>query len=499
MAIRVDFSKPCGRMKPMHGVNNVPQVPFNCAEMDLFESLKKAGIPYSRLHDTGGDYGGTHYVDIPNVFPDFSADPDDPKSYDFAFTDRLIGEIVKYGMEPFYRLGVSIENFQYIRAYNIIPPPDNEKWARICAGIIRHYTKGWADGYQYKITYWEIWNEPDNMPDAADNPMWKGTAEEYFRLYETASNYLKREFPELKIGGYASCGFYALSNADYSETAHSSSRVEYFVEFFHDFMKYISSPEHRSPLDFFSFHSYAGAEENAMYARYVREKLDRYGFKDTEIIFNEWNAGRNLRGTLQDAAGITAMMCALQNSPIDACMYYDAQLISSYCGIFNPVNRTLFKGYYAFYAFNKLYQLKDQVSAEWDDTGLYLAAAYADGRGAVLISNLTGEDREIELILTGADGETERMLGNADGETERMLESADGETERMPAGTDGKPEQAAVVISVLDEKHDLEEIECPERNGGAYRLAVPAYAVLLAEINAQVGNSFVVGQPKAEL
>ena len=49
------------------------------------------------------------------------------------------------------------------------PPKDYAKWARICEHIITHYTEGWADGFNYKITYWEIWNEPENIQ------MWQGT------------------------------------------------------------------------------------------------------------------------------------------------------------------------------------------------------------------------------------------------------------------------------------------------------------------------------------
>ena len=38
------------------------------------------------MHDVCGPYGGLNYVDIPNVFKDFSADESDPKSYDSATT-----------------------------------------------------------------------------------------------------------------------------------------------------------------------------------------------------------------------------------------------------------------------------------------------------------------------------------------------------------------------------------------------------------------------------
>ncbi|MBQ6472765.1 MAG: hypothetical protein IJJ33_12340 [Victivallales bacterium] len=44
--------------------------------------LADAGIPFVRTHDTGGAFGGAHLVDTTNVFPNFSADPSDPDSYD---------------------------------------------------------------------------------------------------------------------------------------------------------------------------------------------------------------------------------------------------------------------------------------------------------------------------------------------------------------------------------------------------------------------------------
>jgi len=113
-----------------------------------------------------------------NIFRDFSADPENPDSYDFAFTDKLLAEITEQGTEPFYRLGATIENSHRIKAYHIFPPKDNLKWAKICEGIIKHYNHGFANGFHYGIKYWEIWNEPDNERNIEDNPMWKGTKEQ---------------------------------------------------------------------------------------------------------------------------------------------------------------------------------------------------------------------------------------------------------------------------------------------------------------------------------
>ncbi len=383
MNIKVDFSKSCGKIKPMHAVNNMPTAPKNSGGWD--EKMTAAHIPYGRLHDTGGAFGGARYVDIPNVFPDFDADENDPASYDFAFTDYLLSRMVKAGVKPYYRLGVTIENYVDIKAYRIYPPKDYAKWARICEHIIRHYNEGWADGYHYGIEYWEIWNEPDNYPDINENQMWRGTMEEYFGLYETAAAHLKKCFPHLKIGGYASCGFYAMGNVDVSNIAHSSSRTDYFIEFFIKFLEYIS--ERKLPLDFFGWHSYAGIEDNLKFAFFPREQLDRFGYTDCEIHLNEWNPGIAQRGKLRDASNILSMMIALHDTPTDMCMYYDSRYWSSYCGYVNPIGLSPFKAYYSFLSFGKLFALGTRVECAVDADGVYALAATDGDKKALVIVN----------------------------------------------------------------------------------------------------------------
>ncbi len=120
MNICIDPLKITDRIRPLHGVG---QPPFSGVNFEMFSYLKSAGIPYSRLHDVGGAYGGFRWVDIPNLFRDFSADPTDPASYDFTFTDLLITALAEHGVEPFFRLGVTIENARHIKAYRIYPPP----------------------------------------------------------------------------------------------------------------------------------------------------------------------------------------------------------------------------------------------------------------------------------------------------------------------------------------------------------------------------------------
>lgn len=394
--ITVNFNHIIGNIKPMHAVG---QPPFRGIDFTMCDYLKAAHIPYSRLHDVGGAYGGGLYVDIPNLFRDFSADEKDPANYDFAFTDLLITALVERGIEPFFRLGVTIENYASVKAYRIHPPKDYEKWSRICEGIIRHYTEGWANGFHYKITYWEIWNEPDNFEDPKDNQMWTGSPEEYYKLYEVASKYLKGKFPHLKIGGYASCGFYAITNSATNYGA-CSSRYSYFIEFFDGFLEYIQ--KHHCPLDFFSWHSYSSIEDNVIWAEYARRRLDESGYTNTEHTLNEWNFQSSLKGTTKHAALTGAMMLALQNTSLNSAMFYDARCgMGIYSGMFNCMTFEPLPAYYSFVAFGALYQRGRQVFVSELPEGVYACAAKKED-GCLVIANTNDHAVDVNLHIDAA-------------------------------------------------------------------------------------------------
>ena len=139
-SINVDFSKVCGRIKPMHGVNSGPRTKvFTYNASKLFTDI---GIPMCRLHDVEYPYGSGEFVDIHCIFKNFDADENDPASYDFGLTDKYIEAIRDVGADVMYRLGESIEHAP-VKRY-IHPPKDYAKWARICEHIIRHYNEGWA-------------------------------------------------------------------------------------------------------------------------------------------------------------------------------------------------------------------------------------------------------------------------------------------------------------------------------------------------------------------
>ena len=399
--VAVDLGSVAGPVKPVNGVGQPPMAGA-LAGWPMMHYLKEAGIPYSRLHDVGGWLGGGLYVDIPNIFPDFDADESDPKSYRFAYTDSLLKALDDNGVEPYFRLGVSIENFVQ-RGYppvNILPPKDFAKWGRICEHVIRHYTEGWADGFKMKISHWEIWNEPENNPDEGINPMFRGPFSEYMRLYGTVAPYLKSRFPHLRIGGYGSCGFYAAVGADRVAAANSSPRMTHFVDCFTNFLEHARTE--RWPLDFFSFHSYSAPDEARRQIAYARQTLDAYGFKGTAMSFNEWlpSPSPGAVGTPRQAAMVAAELVDLQNGPCDTAMIYDAGCRGdAYSPLFHPLTKKPLKAYYAFMAFNELRKAGTAVAAESDDGNVRVAAAKGASGLAVMVVNCSEKPVRLSLSL----------------------------------------------------------------------------------------------------
>ena len=72
-----------GPIKELNGVNCAPYEQRGGENQKRIDSFfKYLGIPRSRLHDCCGKWGGTYFVDVPNIFRDFDADENDPQNYD---------------------------------------------------------------------------------------------------------------------------------------------------------------------------------------------------------------------------------------------------------------------------------------------------------------------------------------------------------------------------------------------------------------------------------
>lgn len=402
--ILIDFTKSEGKVKPMHAVNNGPVGSKVRMGNSTYAYFREAGIPYARNHDASFStaYGGEYTVDVHRIFRNFDADPTDPASYDFECTDQCVENTFSVGTEVYYRLGSRIEHGKKVGTF---PPKDFQKWAVICEHIIRHYNEGWANGFHYGITYWEIWNEPDCRNPDGSNPCWQGSDEEFVEFFCVALKHLKTQFPKLKIGGPAFC----------NTSLRRAERVRFFELFFSALV------ERGLPLDFFSFHGYAVHPSKLLeYIENARNLCDQYGFTETKLHLNEWNYIRSFVGDewtyslraekgLKGASFTSAMMTVGQTSALDMLMYYDARPCAMN-GMFDTDFLTPLKGYYPFRFFGELYRMGEFVRPEYEEGQIFATAARGGGRAGVMLTNYDDDDSassvEICLDLRGVEGKT---------------------------------------------------------------------------------------------
>lgn len=349
VALSADFSETVGKIKPVNGTNLGPRLitsKYN-AHRELF---KNARFGLVRLHDAPWDNPTLRLVDMHMIFGNMNDDSADPANYYFDATDDYVKSILDAGAPIMYRLGVSIEHTAP-RTYFAKEPKDIEKAAEIFAGIVRHYNRGWGNGFNYGIKYWEIWNEPNIIPMMWDNADFTA----YCRFYVCVAKRLKREFPEIKVGGPALAG----SNEE---------TLARFVDY---------CRKEDAPLDFCSWHTYSSSLADLLDPPdAIRRLLDERGYTETELHLDEWHyinlpwsvvqgtdGDRRMHREMADgdggingidaAAFIACVLALWQETPIDSANYYATSLMEEEWGLIDNFGYP-YKTYYVFQGFGEM-------------------------------------------------------------------------------------------------------------------------------------------------
>lgn len=296
-AVVVDAAQVSGTIHSLQGAHWDPG-PSSGA---LSKAYKDIGVDMIRTHDACGINGsGCGDVDGPGrgaMVPNLNADPASESSYSFAASDAMIKNIVDTGAEVFFRVGRS----------NIFGsgdvPPDFDKYAEFVKHIVMHYNKGWANGFEYGIKWWEIWNEPDFTP------FWSGTGAQYHELYGKIARAIKEVEPEALIGGPANASFNDMRGT-------RGSMMKYVVD-------------NKLPLDFFSFHKYTNHTNDPYEFKRMAEdfsaELAKYELGDTPIVNSEfWTSlvGEQVIGGEAGQAAFLAQSLIYQQSVVAKSMHY---------------------------------------------------------------------------------------------------------------------------------------------------------------------------------
>ena len=389
----VDFGKTIGKVNPLlHNSNSAPDIHIRSIRKNDKE-LRAMNFQMSRTHDWALWTGGQRIIDTHFIFPLMKLDPKDPTNYYFDATDEALRVCQEEaGIKIFYRLGTSIEHTEG-RHFNTIIPDDFEKYAEVLAGIVRHYTKGWANGFHYDIQYWEIWNEANLGPK-----MWCGDFDSFVKFFVIVLKRLKSEFPELKIGGPAL-------------TALDLDCVRKLLNAFR---------EAGVKPDFFSWHSYTADPDGLVaQASAGRIALDDAGFKDTETCINEWHyletwegvhsnvTVESFQAAQKKAHGINsgayniAVLSGWQYTSLDTAFYYGARWEGNWGYVTN--DRQLDKNFYSMCLMgNMIRDYTELCPVENQGSIRLMAAKSADGKSAaLLISDFRGTSDFVEIDVRG--------------------------------------------------------------------------------------------------
>jgi xylan 1,4-beta-xylosidase len=130
--------------------------------------------------------------------------------YDWTIVDRIIDAYLERGMKPYVEIGFMPEalstnpvpyrhHWQPGDNYNDIytgwayPPKDYDKWRELVYQWVKHSVEKYGR-QEVESWYWELWNEPDIG-------YWRGTQEEYIKLYDYTADGVRRALPTARVGG----------------------------------------------------------------------------------------------------------------------------------------------------------------------------------------------------------------------------------------------------------------------------------------------------------
>lgn len=206
---------------------------------------------YIRVHNllTTGDGSASLKWGSTNVYSEDSAGH---PIYSWVILDQIFDTFRTVGLKPLVEIGFMPKalsthpepyrhDFPRVPVSDIYtgwayPPKDYQKWSELVFQFVHHLRERYGDA-EVKTWLWEVWNEPDIG-------YWKGTPEEYFKLYDFTVDAVLRALPGARIGGPDTTGPGNSRAADFLRTflEHCAHQKNY------------ADGRIGSHLDFMSFH-----------------------------------------------------------------------------------------------------------------------------------------------------------------------------------------------------------------------------------------------------
>jgi xylan 1,4-beta-xylosidase len=258
VSIQIDFSKETGSMDPVWawwGYDEPNYTYMKDGKKLLSEIADLSPVPvYVRAHSLLVTDEGPRAALKWGSTNAYTEDDNGNPVYDWTIIDQIFDTYIERGMKPFAQIGfmpkalsTNPEPYRHYwkpgAEYNDIytgwayPPKDYEKWAELVYQWVKHSVERYGKE-EVESWYWELWNEPNIG-------YWRGTTEEYIKLYDYTADAVKRALPTAMMGGPETTGPGSESAADFLRT----------------FLDHITSGKNHvtgevgAPLDFITFHA----------------------------------------------------------------------------------------------------------------------------------------------------------------------------------------------------------------------------------------------------
>ncbi|MFT3753789.1 MAG: beta-xylosidase [Paludibacter sp.] len=215
VSIVVDLTKEKGAMKPIwawFGYDEPNYTYMKDGKKLLTEIAALSPVPvYVRAHNLMNTGDGTAALKWGSTNM-YTEDQDGNPIYNWTIVDSIFDTYIQRGMKPLAQIGFMPEalsthpqpyqhnwkpgvKYSEIETGWAYPPKDYNKWAELIYQWVQHSVNRYGKA-EVESWYWELWNEPNGAYLISSNVFG-----DYCKMYDYASDAVKRALPTARIGG----------------------------------------------------------------------------------------------------------------------------------------------------------------------------------------------------------------------------------------------------------------------------------------------------------
>ncbi len=193
--------------------------------------------------------------------------------YDFTRSDIIFDFLTQNHVAPIVELAsmpsaLAADPSQTVFDWKMIvsPPKDYDRWQALVQNFVAHSVQRYGADV-VNTWYFEVWNEPE----CCSGKFWKGSLDDYFKLYDKAAAGVQAVLPNGRMGG-------PVSSQSVELTDNSQAGIH--------FLDHIKNTG--APLGFFSFHTWSFLDGSVGGYFKGLDLLDSYGKNSVQIAVTEF-------------------------------------------------------------------------------------------------------------------------------------------------------------------------------------------------------------------